>query len=100
MITIYNMICDSKEDQIKTAKRLRKEIEVIREMSLEEQRKFFINFYQSKDLGSSFCDPHFWENEQDGGLYNAIEFAPDEVEEYFAAIAEEQITYLDSIIQD
>lgn len=100
MISVYNLICESKDDQIKTAKRLRTEIEEARAKSLEEQRDFFINFFQSKDLGSSFSNPHFWKNEQDGGLYNAIEFAPDEVEEYFSTIAEEQITYLDSIIQD
>lgn len=99
MFAVYNLICDSEEEQIKTAKRLRKEIEEAREMSLEEQCTFFFDFFQSKDLGSKFYDPYTWEYEQEDGTFNAVSCAPWSVSIYFGLIANEQFSYLDSIIQ-
>lgn len=100
MFTVYNIICKDAAEVVATAKAYMARFNEVQELSLEEQRIFFSDFFtcEKQDSSVSFKDPYNWEDEIEGGIYNAIDYTPEEVEEYFSSIIDEEISYLDSLI--
>lgn len=98
MITVYNIICNNLEDQVATARNIAEQLtEAYNGTDLNAAVEAFAKLYQERKE-MSFCHPAEWEGEE-GNLYNAIEETPEEVWGWLETLYEDEMEYLNNIIE-
>ena len=98
MFTVYNLICNNRADQVATARNIAEQLtEAYNGTDLNAAVEAFAKLYQErKEMG--FTNPTEWEDEE-GNLYNAIEETPEEVWGWLETLYEDEMEYLNNIIE-
>ncbi len=98
MITVYNLICNNREDQVAIARNIAEQLtEAYNGTDLNAAVEAFAKLYQERKE-MDFCNPTEWEGEE-GNIYNAIEETPEEVWEWLETLYEDEMEYLNNIIE-
>lgn len=98
MFTVYNIICNNLEDQVAIARNIAEQLtEAYNGTDLNAAVEAFAKLYQERKE-MNFCNPTEWEDEV-GNLYNAIEETPEEVWGWLETLYEDEMEYLNNIIE-
>lgn len=98
MFTVYNLICNNRADQVAIARNIAEQLtEAYNGTDLTAAVEAFAKLYQERKE-MDFTNPTEWEDEE-GNLYNAIEEPPEEVWGWLETLYEDEMEYLNNIIE-
>ena len=98
MFTVYNLICNNRADQVAIARNIAEQLtEAYNGTDLTAAVEAFAKLYQERKE-MDFCNPTEWEGEE-GNIYNAIEETPEEVWNWLETLYEDEMEYLNNIIE-
>lgn len=98
MLTIYNIICNNRADQVAIARNIAEQLtEAYNGTDLNAAVEAFAKLYQERKE-ERFSNPTEWKDEE-GNFYNAIEETPEEVWGWLETLYEDEMEYLNNLIE-
>ena len=98
MFTVYNIICNNRADQVAIARNIAEQLtEAYNGTDLNAAVEAFANLYQERKE-ERFSNPTEWKDEE-GNIYNAIEETPEEVWGWLETLYEDEMEYLNNLIE-